>query len=164
MSNSNFTAEGGSLFFVTGLFVFLQAVRQAVAININKDKKIESTAGTNGTWFVAFALGLIGLFITAGGYFGAFRITIPRKIALGILFTLGLAITMSGGFYIYDGMNNKDKLKTIEANRLWFGVVHLVFGFILCLSLVRMILLKSNSNVGKSLNLPPLGGGSSFSQ
>ena len=133
------------MFATTGLFVFIQAVRQAVAINVNKEKKIESTAGTAGTWFVAFALGLIGLLIAAGGYVGFFRITTSKKNAMIFTLALGLLITLSGGFYIYDGMNNKDKVREIEANRLWFGVLQLIFGFILCLSLIRMILNKSNS-------------------
>jgi hypothetical protein len=112
------------------IFLALQGVRQLLIANrLGK----ESVPGKTSVYFVAAMYWCIAIVIAGGG-----QIIQNKNVGLMSMFALALAALFSGIFMLYDAIKHKDNLPNVEKDRLWFGIAHGIFGFILFILLIYL--------------------------
>jgi len=110
-------ANIAKLFMLT--FLGVQGIRQLIQVNGQHEAKTESRAGQVSAWMTITMTVLIGYFLYQKQ--GA-----PRAALVALI----VAALTSGSALIYDYMTNKTVALAAEKNRLFFGIAHILFAFL----------------------------------
>ena len=111
-------------------YLFVQAVRQLILVNQQFGAKTETRAGQVSTWFTIVLTSVVAAILSQG------PLNIKSPTAYGGLFLLFAGALGSGIAMIYDKVKNKE---TAESARMWFGIAHVIFAFIIMASYLILL-------------------------
>jgi hypothetical protein len=111
-------------------YLFVQAVRQLIQVNQQFGAKTETRAGQVSSWFTIVLTSVVAAILSQG------PLNIKSSTAYGGLLVLFAGALGSGIAMIYDKVSNKE---TAEPARMWFGIGHVIFAFIIMASYLILL-------------------------